>query len=64
MSSSTTPLKYASDTDYTSAVIIFTSVFLFLTTIAVSLRCYARWLAKNVGLGADDAFVVLGWVRS
>lgn len=64
MSSSTAPLKYASDTDYTSSVIIFTSVLLFLTTLFLGLRFYARYLAKNVGLGPDDGLVVLGWVRS
>ena len=64
MSSSTTPLKYASSTDYTLAVIVFTSVLLVLSTLAVCARCYVRWAAKNVPLGVDNAFAVLGWVRS
>lgn len=61
-SSATAPLKHASNTDYNPPVNAFTTVIVVLSTIAISARCYGRYLAKNVTWGADDAFAVLGWV--
>jgi hypothetical protein len=54
-------LKHKSSTDYTPAILAFTTIVLTLSTLAICARLWERYLRK-AGTGADDLFALLGWV--
>jgi hypothetical protein len=52
-STAITPLKHASDTDYTSSFVGFTAVITVISIIAIATRYYARIGVKKFTIGLD-----------
>jgi hypothetical protein len=56
-------LLYASDTDYTAPLNGFAAFCLVASSIALILRCTARFMGR-VPIGVDDVLIVIGFVST
>ncbi|PVH92287.1 hypothetical protein DM02DRAFT_663089 [Periconia macrospinosa] len=55
------PLKHASNTDFTPALVGFTTFIVVLSTASIVARLRARYIMK-ASTGIDDILAVVGWV--